>query len=138
MNSAEGLRPASPPPEPRAASRRVLLVEDCAESRETMEMLLTIWGHQVETASDGGEGVQKALAGWPDVAVVDLGLPVLDGYQVARQLRAALGEAIYLIALSGYAQAKDRERALEAGFNAHLCKPAELDELSRLLTSCPD
>jgi CheY-like chemotaxis protein len=119
-------------------SRRVLLVEDCLESRETMQMLLTIWGYKVDVAQDGREGVRLALAGRPDVAVVDLGLPLLDGYQVARQVRNALGDEVYLIALSGYSQAQDRERALEAGFNAHLSKPADLEELSRLLTCCPE
>lgn len=120
---------------PACLSRRILLVEDCPESRESMQMLLTIWGHQVDVAGDGHEGVEKALASRPEVAVVDLGLPALDGYQVARRIRDALRDSVYLIALSGYAQAQDRQRALEAGFNAHLCKPADLEELSRLLAS---
>jgi CheY-like chemotaxis protein len=69
------------------------------------------------------------------VALIDLGLPGLDGFQVARQLRAALGDSILLIALSGYAQEEDRQRCQEAGFDAHLPKPVELEELNRVLAS---
>jgi CheY-like chemotaxis protein len=94
-----------------------------------------MWGHEVEVAEDGSAGVHKALAWRPEVAVVDIGLPVLDGYEVARRLRAALKERIFLIALTGYNQAEDRQRAFEAGFNVHMAKPADLEELSRLLAS---
>jgi signal transduction histidine kinase len=115
-------------------SRQILVVEDQADSRETLKTLLTLWGHQVEVAENGRRGVEKALANQPEVALVDIGLPELDGYQVAEQVRAApTGDRIYLIALTGYGQPQDRKRALQAGFNAHLVKPVDPRELERLL-----
>jgi CheY-like chemotaxis protein len=88
----------------------------------------------VQTAADGFEGLEKVLAVQPDVAIVDIGLPKLDGYEVARQVRARLdGRSPRLIAVTGYGQPEDRRRALEAGFDHHLAKPVRADELSRLL-----
>ena len=113
--------------------RRILLVEDNPDGRETLRLLLTMWGHQVKVAGDGVQGVRVALDWKPEVAVVDIGLPLLDGYQVARQVRGALHDDIRLIALTAYAAPEDRRRAFEAGFDAHMAKPADLDELSRLL-----
>jgi CheY-like chemotaxis protein len=115
-------------------SRSILVVEDNAEGREMLCLLLQGWGHRVDGAENGLQGVQKALAWQPEVAVVDIGLPILDGYEVARRVRAALQDRIFLIALTGYCQSEDRRRAFEAGFNVHLTKPADLDELFRLLT----
>lgn len=121
------------PDRSRAASRRVLLVDDHADSRETLRLLLELGGHQVQVAEDGPRGVQLALAWRPDVAVVDLGLPLLDGCEVARQMRAVLKDSIRLIALTGYAQPEDQQRARDAGFDAHVPKPADFDELTRLV-----
>ena len=84
------------------ASRRVLVVEDCPDSRSSLRLLLELCGHEVEAAADGPEGLEKGLAWRPEVAVVNLGLPKLDGYEVARRLRAALGGRVALIALTGY------------------------------------
>jgi CheY-like chemotaxis protein len=84
-------------------------------------------------AADGLRGVQQALAWRPEVAVVDIGLPLLDGYEVARRVRAALGEGIRLIALTSYCRPEDRRQAFEAGFDYHLAKPADPEEMSRLL-----
>src|SRR5438270_13379697 len=106
-------------------TRRVLIVEDSPDSRETLKLLLELYGHQVEAAKDGREGVEKALAWEPEVAVVDIGLPGLDGYEVARRVRAALGGRVLLIALTGYDGAENRRRAFEAGFDHHLTKPAD-------------
>jgi CheY-like chemotaxis protein len=116
-----------------AVARRILVVEDNPDCRESLRMVLELYGYRVEVAADGRRGVEKALAWGPDAAVVDIGLPELDGYGVARRVRAALGVRIRLIALTGYAQFADRQRAFEAGFDAHLTKPADLDKLSRLL-----
>jgi len=116
-----------------SASRRVLLIEDNPDSRETLRMLMECWGHRVEVAEDGPTGLQKALDWRPDIGVVDIGLPRLDGYQVARQVRAALKNDIFLIALTAFGQPHDRERALAAGFDVHLSKPADFDKLGRLL-----
>jgi CheY-like chemotaxis protein len=112
---------------------RVLVVEDNPDARETLCFLLTLRGFQVEEAGDGQEGLHKGLAWQPAAAVVDIGLPLLDGYEVARRLRHALETRILLIALTGYGQPEDRQRALAAGFDHHLTKPADPDELLRLL-----
>jgi CheY-like chemotaxis protein len=112
-------------------SLHVLIVEDNADGRETLRTLLEAWGHQVEVAADGLEGIQKALAGQPQVALVDIGLPLLDGYQVAEQLRAILGHAVFLVACTAYGRPEDRQRAFKAGFDVHLTKPVDLDELAR-------
>lgn len=105
---------------------RVLLIEDNADSRQTLSAVLSLNGFQVEEASDGEQGLRMALALQPDVAVIDIGLPITDGYELARRIRAeARGVPIGLIALTGYGQAEDRQRALDAGFNIHLTKPAE-------------
>lgn len=98
-----------------------------------IRLLLEMRGFQVEEAGDGPEGVRKALDWHPEVAVVDIGLPVFDGYEVARQLKAALGGGIRLIALTAYGRPEDRQRAFEAGFDVHLTKPADPDELCRHL-----
>jgi signal transduction histidine kinase len=124
--------PAAPGPAP---SRRVLIVEDNKDARLVMRRLLKLWGHQVETADDGAHGVEAALAVRPEVAIVDIGLPGLDGYVVARKLRDAFGDQIYLIALTGYGQPEDRARAQSAGFDAHLVKPVDLQQLARLLAA---
>jgi CheY-like chemotaxis protein len=92
--------------------------------------LLSFLGHQVGVAADGVEGVQKALACRPDVAIVDIGLPRLDGYQVARRIRAALGQSVVLIAYTAYADEDTQQCVTEAGFDAHLVKPIELRELA--------
>jgi CheY-like chemotaxis protein len=117
----------------RFAVRRILIVEDNYDGRETLRTLLQLLRHRVEVAVDGLEGVEKGLGGKPEIAIVDIGLPRLDGYQVAQQLRAAFGSDIYLIAHTGYGLPEDRRRALHAGFNAHLVKPADLQELCQLI-----
>jgi two-component system, sensor histidine kinase len=115
---------------PRA---RILIVEDHPDGREALRKLLTLWGHEVEAAADGLRGVEKALAWRPNTAVVDIGLPELDGYEVARRLRHDLDSQIYLIALTGYGRPEDRVKALEAGFDIHLVKPVDPDLLRALL-----
>ena len=133
--AAEQSRTTVPTIPDKSSSRRVLVVEDNREGREMLCTLLQVWGHQVEGAENGLQGIQKGLSWRPEVAVVDIGLPILDGYQVAQELRAALRDQIFLIALTGYCQSEDRRRAFEAGFNVHMNKPADLEELSRLLTA---
>jgi CheY-like chemotaxis protein len=132
--SAMAMLCATPATPSKTVSRRVLLVEDNPDGRETLRMLLRLWGHDVEVAKDGLGGVQKALDLKPDLAIVDIGLPFLDGYEVARRLRAAFGDKIFLIALTGYSRPQDQERAYLAGFDVHMAKPADLDQLSRLLS----
>lgn len=120
------------PEQPAAPAKRmsIVLVEDNPDIRESMRELLTDLGHSVQAADNGGAGADLILRVSPDVAIVDLGLPVLDGYQVARRVRSHLGASgIRLIALTGYGQESDRVKAREAGFDAHLAKPAGMDEL---------
>lgn len=114
----------------RSSPYRILIVEDNVDGRDSLQTLLQLLGYQVETAADGLEGVTKALAWRPHVALVDIGLPGLDGYEVARRIREALGLGVFLIAYTAYSQPRDREQALEAGFDVHLAKPVNLDELS--------
>lgn len=109
-------------------SVRVVVVEDNEDIRELQEELLRLAGHEVLQASDGPSGVALILSTSPDVALVDIGLPGFDGFEVARRVRAH-GKAVRLIAVSGYGQAEDRERALRAGFDDHLTKPVGCEEL---------
>ena len=111
-------------------SRHILVIEDNPDGRESLRMLLDCLGYHVDVASNGIEGLQKALAMRPDVAIVDIGLPLLDGYQVARRLRAVLGQNISLIAYTAYDDPDTERRVQEAGFDAHLVKPIELSELA--------
>lgn len=124
------MAPVEPAP-PRG--RRVLLIEDNPDSLETLRLLMQVWGHQVEVAADGLEGVRKALGWRPDVAVVDIGLPEMDGLEVARRLRQALQQTVRLIALTAYSQPEDQRRALDAGFEFFLSKPADCDRLAQLV-----
>jgi two-component system, sensor histidine kinase len=127
---------ATAEPEPAAPTRggrRVLIIEDNADAREMLRMSLELDGHRVDVAEDGPRGVDLALARAPEVVLVDLGLPGLDGYEVARRIRETLGEAVTLVALTGYGQAEDRRRTREAGFDAHFVKPVDPETLSRAL-----
>ncbi|HUP31019.1 MAG TPA: ATP-binding protein [Usitatibacter sp.] len=115
-------------------TRHILVVEDNADARETLGMLLSMAGHRVDTADDGPSGLASALAERPEVALVDIGLPRMDGYEVARRLRSnAGGYRPYLVALTGYGLPEDRERALAAGFDAHVVKPVDPAVLDQLL-----
>jgi len=117
------------------AGRRILVVEDNDDAREMMRHLLLLAGHAVRDARDGAVGLAMALEVPPDVAIIDVGLPGLDGFEVARRLRAdPRGRAVTLIALTGYGQHEARARALAAGFDAFLVKPLLTDDLERILT----
>ncbi len=125
----------TPPERTAAPAREILIIEDHKDGREMLRYVLELWGYQVAVAADGEEGVQKALALRPDIALVDIGLPHLDGYQVARRLRKELGNGIFLIACTAYGSPDDRRQALEAGFDLHLRKPVDLDVLAQWLGS---
>lgn len=117
-----------------SAGLRILLIEDNADSREVLQLLLQLEGHAVTTAADGVAGLEQAFAHPPQVALVDIGLPGLDGYAVARELRQRFGEGICLLALTGYGQPDDRARTREAGFNRHLVKPVDIQLLTDTIT----
>jgi len=130
-----GTRELWPLPTPRPARQaRVLVVEDNDDARVTLQRLLQAEGHLVSTARDARAGLEAAIAGSPNIAVVDIGLPEMDGYQLARELRERLGSGVRLIALTGYGTAADRQRSAQAGFDAHLTKPVDLDRLLALIT----
>jgi signal transduction histidine kinase len=123
---------AAPPPtsSPAAAGagarrRRIVVVEDNADAREMLRVALELAGHEVHEAPDGPSGIAAILERRPDVALVDVGLPGLDGYEVGRRVRSTMGATIRLIALTGYGQPDDRRQALDAGFDAHLVKPVD-------------
>jgi CheY-like chemotaxis protein len=112
---------------------RILIVEDNDDSRESLQMLLRLQGHEVHAAADGPSGVEQAVALLPDFAVVDIGLPGCDGYEVARQVRAAAPDSsITLIALTGYGQEENRQQAEQAGFDTYLVKPLDVVALKKL------
>jgi CheY-like chemotaxis protein len=116
------------------ASRRILIVEDNHDAREMLRTMLELWHHIVREAADGPSAIEVALQFKPDIAIVDVGLPGLDGYEVARHLRASAGaQGLRLIALTGYGLSTDAERAREAGFDAHLVKPVHPDRLLEIL-----
>jgi len=117
--------------------RRVLLVEDQIDAREMMRFALELAGHEVTEAEDGPHAVAAAVDGSYDIAFVDIGLPGLNGYDVARQIRAQRGSTITLVALTGYGQPADRVEAETAGFDHHLVKPVDLDKVAVLLESLP-
>ncbi|MFL5408294.1 MAG: ATP-binding protein, partial [Myxococcales bacterium] len=112
---------------------RIVLVEDNDDIRESLADYLVSLGYQLWTAADGPSGLAAILERRPEVALVDIGLPVLDGYAVARHVREKLGDSVRLVAVTGYGQAEDRERALSAGFDEHMRKPVTLPELEELL-----
>ena len=114
-------------------SRRILVVEDNPDCRNSLRVMLEIWGYQVQEAATGPQGVQKALDWKPQAGVVDIGLPGFDGYEVARRVKQVLGDQLLLIALTAYGGPEDRQQAFQAGFSYHLTKPADPQELHRLL-----
>jgi signal transduction histidine kinase/ActR/RegA family two-component response regulator len=121
---------------PAAVSLRVLVIEDHRDAAESLRMLLELSGERVEVTHEGSAGLEAARRSVPDVVLCDIGLPGMSGYEVARALRDCVETAgVYLVAVSGYGQPEDREKSLRAGFDAHLVKPVEPDELRRLLAA---
>src|SRR6516165_4831886 len=108
-----------PPELGLSSTRQILIIEDNPDGRETMRYLLQSAGYHVEVAANGIEGLEMALASQPDIALVDIGLPLLDGYQVAERLRAIFGPRIFLIACTAYGRPEDRRRSWQAGFDVH-------------------
>ena len=120
-------------PPDRIARLHVLVIEDDDDSRDMLRTCLELDGHQVEVAHDGLSGVEAARTMRPDIVLTDVGLPELDGYEVARQIRQYLGTGVRLIALTGYGRPEDRQRAAEAGFDALVVKPVSPEQLSEML-----
>jgi CheY-like chemotaxis protein len=120
------------------AVRRILLADDNNDALESLATLLELNGHQVFTAANGALALERAREHMPDVALLDIGMPLLDGYEVARRIRAQpWGRSITLVALTGWGQDSDRHRSREAGFDSHLVKPLDLDKLTEVLSRVP-
>jgi CheY-like chemotaxis protein len=130
----DGAEPSSEREEADVRPLHILVVDDNDDGRETMSELLAMLGHKVELAVDGISGIEKALSCRPELALIDIGLPGCDGYEVARRIRSDLnGGAPWLVAMSGYGQPDDQRRALDAGFDRHLVKPVSFESLTSLL-----
>jgi CheY-like chemotaxis protein len=114
---------------------RILVVDDSVDSAETLAELLRIWGHDVRMAHDGAEAVEAAREYKPEVVLLDLGLPGMDGYAVAQQLKKDGTAGRMLVALTGYSDQRDKQRTQQVGFDHHLVKPVDPDALQKLIQS---
>jgi CheY-like chemotaxis protein/anti-sigma regulatory factor (Ser/Thr protein kinase) len=125
--------------EPTGRSLRVLVVDDNVDAARTLGMLLQASGHDVRTIYDGLTVLGAALDYRPNVVLLDIGLPGLDGFEVAKRLRQQpVLSSVVLVAMTGYGQGADRQRSLEAGFNHHLVKPADFRQVQRVLATVPE
>ncbi|HYR96195.1 MAG TPA: ATP-binding protein, partial [Candidatus Binatus sp.] len=132
-SAAEADRDVSPRVDDPVRALKVLVVEDNRDTAEGLARMLELWGHDVRLAFDGLAGLDLAERYGPDVILCDLGLPGMDGYELARRLRARAVGNMVLIAVSGYGRTEDRRRAVDAGFDHHLVKPTDLGALAELL-----
>jgi PAS domain S-box-containing protein len=131
------LIPAGGKPRTRI-DRRVLVIDDNVDAADTLAALVRAFGAEVATAYDGRAGLARAASFAPDVVLLDIGMPELDGYEACRQLRAThVGARAFIVAITGWGQLHDRERAIAAGFDAHLTKPADPRTLAALLANAP-
>lgn len=140
--TAEPPAPRKNAPAAKAASsdghaRRIVIVEDNPDVRELLRLKLKRLGHAVDAVADGPEGVRAIVDSKPDLALVDIGLPGLDGYEVAARVRQSLGDGVVLVAVSGFGQPEDKRKAIDAGFNEHITKPADVSDIENLLARFP-
>ncbi|HTX05334.1 MAG TPA: ATP-binding protein [Steroidobacteraceae bacterium] len=132
-------KPISRGKQPKTLPRRVLLIEDNRDARETFRMMLELAGHEVMEAEEGHRGLELLKTELPDIAVIDVGLPGLDGYQIASSFRREpTGNRVLLVALTGYGTPDARERSRAAGFDHHLIKPIDPEVLRELMVSVPE
>jgi CheY-like chemotaxis protein len=136
-SSAAPVRELPPAESGAGRAHKILLVEDNLDACQTLRMLLEAGGHQVDVAHDGASGLAAACSGAYDVLVCDVGLPGMDGFELVERLRAATSRMPFAIALSGYGQAEDRERAIACGFDRYLVKPATAEILFATLAELP-
>jgi DNA-binding response OmpR family regulator len=121
------------PKVPSAQARRVLVVDDNEDAADSLAMLLGAHGFQVRTAYDGMQAVEADLDFSSQVALLDIGLPKLSGYDVARRIRSLRGGGVLLVAITGWGQEDDRQRAKDAGFDYHFTKPVDFEKLMALI-----
>ena len=117
---------------------RVLVVDDGEDNRESLGRLVQAWGHQVRLAHDGPSALEAFVSFRPHVVLLDIGLPGMDGWQVAQQIRRHDGWATLLVAVTGYGQERDRERSRAAGIDIHLVKPVRPAKVQRLLAEAQE
>jgi PAS domain S-box-containing protein len=126
------------PPVRATPARRILVVDDLRDNADSLAIVLASLGHETHTAYDGSSALEAASRHQPDVIFLDIGMPGMGGLEVCRRLRQeAWGKTTYIAALTGWGQATDRQRSTEAGFDCHLTKPVDIDELTALLHSIP-
>jgi CheY-like chemotaxis protein len=135
INPTAPAAPGSPESQHAGRPLRVVLVDDNVDGVETLADLIGLLGHQVRTAHDGPTGINVVREFDPDIVLLDIGLPGMDGYEVARRLRREFGTRVTLVAVSGYGREEDRAQSHEAGCQQHLVKPVELRTLQTLLAS---
>ena len=124
----------SPPPAPKDLRRKILVVDDNRDAADSLAMLLEMNGHGVYVGHSGSEALQLARRELPHAMILDIGMPDMSGYEVARRIRAERwGSQIYLIAVTGWGQKEDKDRAIAAGFDHHLTKPVDPDQVESLL-----
>jgi len=114
-------------------SKKILVVDDNKDVINALAKLLTLLEYQVSTAYDGSSAIDTARGSKPDVVLLDIGLPGMSGYEVAKALRKEMGPALILIAVSGFGQKEDKAKAHEAGFDHHLTKPVSIAEIEKLI-----
>jgi CheY-like chemotaxis protein len=116
------------------AARRILIVDDNQDNAESLDMLLRLSGNETRMAGDGVEAVEKAGEFFPDVILLDIGLPRMNGYDTCRAIRQQpWGKDVIMVALTGWGQEEDRRKAKEAGFNGHMVKPVNHEDLMETL-----
>ncbi len=117
--------------------RRMVVVEENADVRDLLRLKLKRLGHDVQAVADGVAGVETIVGHRPDLALVDIGLPGIDGYEVASRVRKSLGHDVVLVAVSGFGQPEDKRKAYDAGFDEHITKPADVTDIENLLSRLP-
>jgi CheY-like chemotaxis protein len=120
-----------------SAARRILIVEDNEDSADSMALMLKFLGHEVSIEYDGPPALEAIRGKPPEVVLLDISLPSMSGFEVAQQIRQQSGQALYLVAVTGYGRDEEMLRSREAGFDIHILKPIDYDHLSQVLNTLP-
>ena len=114
---------------------RVLVIDDYQDGADVLSQLLELQGHSVTKAYNGADGIAAAIKSAPSVALVDIGMPIMDGYEVAKRLRAEFADGLYIVAVTAWSDAETRQRCVESGFDLHMTKPVNFESLFNLIDS---